>query len=55
MKVVNLSETNSVLNQFLKRNPFGGYSEDSMRFRRDMERMGEIMAYEINGTGLQAR
>ena len=50
MKVVNLSETNSVLNQFLKEIRSVDIQKDSMRFRRNMERMGEIMAYEISKT-----
>ena len=47
MKIVNFSESNSILNQFLKEIRSVDIQKDSMRFRRNMERMGEIMAYEI--------
>ena len=48
MKIVNFSESNSILNQFLKEIRSVDIQKDSMRFRRNMERMGEIMAYEIS-------
>ena len=50
MKIVNLSEQNSVLNQYLKEIRSVEIQGDSMRFRQNMERMGEIMAYEISKT-----
>ena len=50
MKIVNFSESNSILNQFLKEIRSVDIQKDSMRFRRNMERMGEIMAYEISKT-----
>jgi uracil phosphoribosyltransferase len=48
MKVRNLSEGNSLLNNFLKEIRDVEIQKDSMRFRRNMERIGEIMAYEIS-------
>jgi len=48
MKIINLSENNSVLNQFLKEIRSAEIQRDAMRFRRNLERIGEIMAYEIS-------
>jgi uracil phosphoribosyltransferase len=48
MKIVNLSEQNSILNQYLKEIRSVEIQHDSMRFRRNLERIGEIMAYEIS-------
>ena len=48
MKVINLSEQPSLLNQYLKEMRSVEIQKDSMRFRRNIERIGEIMAYEIS-------
>ena len=48
MKVVNLSENNSLLNQFLLEIRSVEIQNDRLRFRRNVERIGEIMAYEIS-------
>lgn len=48
MPVVNLSTTNSLVNQFLSEIRDAGIQKDSMRFRKNMERCGEILAYEIS-------
>lgn len=50
MKVVNLSETNSILNQYVSEVRDVDVQKDRMRFRRNVERVGEIMAYEISKT-----
>lgn len=50
MKVVNLSETNSILNQYVSEIRDVDVQKDRMRFRRNVERVGEIMAYEISKT-----
>lgn len=50
MKVINLSEQNSVLQHYLKEIRSIDIQKDSMRFRRNMERFGEIMAYEMSKT-----
>ncbi len=50
MKVVNLSASNSILNQYLKEIRSVDIQGDSMRFRRNLERMGEIAAYELSKT-----
>ena len=48
MKVINLSEQPSLLNQYLKEMRSVDIQKDSMRFRRNIERIGEIMAIEIS-------
>lgn len=48
MNIHNISEKNSVLNHFLSQLREVTIQKDSMRFRRNMERIGEIMAYEIS-------
>lgn len=45
-----LGATNSVFNQFIAEIRDENIQKDSMRFRRNLERMGEIMAYEISKT-----
>lgn len=48
MKIVNLGESNSVLNRFVSELRDVNIQKDSLRFRRNIERIGEIMAYEIS-------
>lgn len=48
MKVINLSEQPSLLNQYLKEMRSIEVQKDSMRFRRNIERIGEVMAVEIS-------
>lgn len=48
MRTVYLSEKNSVLNHFLAQIRDVGVQKDSLRFRRNIERIGEVMAYEIS-------
>lgn len=43
-----LNEKNSILNKFIAQMRDKEVQRDSMRFRRNMERVGEIMAYEIS-------
>jgi uracil phosphoribosyltransferase len=43
-----LSKQNSVFNQFIAEIRDAEIQKDSMRFRRNLERMGEIFAYEIS-------
>lgn len=49
-KVVCLGDQNSVLNRFVAEMRDSEIQSDSMRFRRNMERIGEIFAYEISKT-----
>lgn len=50
MRIINLSETNSVLNQYIMEIRDVRIQQDRLRFRRNIERIGEIMAYEISKT-----
>ncbi|MBE6239529.1 MAG: uracil phosphoribosyltransferase [Bacteroidales bacterium] len=50
MKVINLGQKNSVLNKFVAQMRDREIQKDSMRFRRNLERVGEIFAYEISQT-----
>lgn len=50
MKIHNLAETNSILNSFLAELRDIDIQKDRMRFRRNIERVGEIMAYELSKT-----
>ena len=44
MKVINLGEKNSVLNRFIAELRDKVIQKDSLRFRRNLERVGEIFA-----------
>lgn len=46
----NLGNCNSVLNNFIAEIRDKEIQKDSMRFRKNMERVGELMAYEISKT-----
>ncbi|MCB0570115.1 MAG: uracil phosphoribosyltransferase, partial [Phaeodactylibacter sp.] len=46
--IVNLSEQNSIANRFVAELRDVKIQQDSMRFRRNLERLGEILAYEIS-------
>ena len=48
MKVINLAEKPSLLNQYVKELRSVDVQKDSMRFRRNIERIGEVMAVEIS-------
>ncbi|KQB43336.1 Phosphoribosyltransferase [Flavobacterium daejeonense] len=48
MQIHFLSEKNSILNHFLAEIRDVNIHNDAMRFRRNMERIGEIMAYELS-------
>lgn len=48
MKIVNLGDSNSILNKFVSELRDVNIQKDSLRFRRNIERIGEIMAYEIS-------
>lgn len=50
MKVINLGENNSVLNTFIAEMRDIRIQKDSLRFRTNLERVGEIFAYEISKT-----
>lgn len=48
MNIINLSDQNSLFGNYLKEIRSVEIQKDAMRFRRNMERFGEIMAYEIS-------
>lgn len=48
MKVFNFAETDSILNQYVAEIRDVKIQNDRMRFRRNIERIGEIMAYEMS-------
>ncbi|WP_397364232.1 uracil phosphoribosyltransferase [Olleya sp. R77988] len=48
MHIHNLSKTNSILNQFIAEIRDVSVQKDSMRFRRNIERIGEVLGYELS-------
>jgi uracil phosphoribosyltransferase len=45
-----LNQKNSIINRFLSELRDSGIQQDRMRFRRNLERIGEVFAYEISKT-----
>ncbi|MFI1772658.1 uracil phosphoribosyltransferase [Thalassobellus citreus] len=50
MNIHNISEKNSVLNTFISEIRNVTIQKDSMRFRRNIERIGEVLGYEMSKT-----
>ena len=50
MKIHNLSQQNSLLNTFISEIRDVSIQKDSMRFRRNIERIGEVLGYELSKT-----
>lgn len=50
MQIINFAEHNSIINQFMSELRDVNIQQDRMRFRRNLERIGEIMSYEISRT-----
>jgi uracil phosphoribosyltransferase len=50
MQIHYISDQNSILNHFLAQIRDVTIQKDSMRFRKNIERIGEIMAYELSKT-----
>ena len=48
MEIINLGKQNSIFNHFIREIRDVSIQKDSMRFRRNIERIGEIFAYEIS-------
>ena len=48
MEIINLGNQNSIFNHFIREIRDIKIQNDSMRFRRNIERIGEIFAYEIS-------
>lgn len=50
MQIINFDETPSLINQYMTELRDVNVQKDMLRFRRNLERIGEIMAYEISKT-----
>ena len=50
MKVINFSEQNSVINHFMAEIRDKSYQKNRLLFRNNIERIGEMMAYELSKT-----
>jgi len=50
MNVINFSETPSIINQYMTELRDINIQNDMLRFRRNLERLGELIAYEISKT-----
>ncbi|MDR0961129.1 MAG: uracil phosphoribosyltransferase [Mediterranea sp.] len=50
MRIINFADTNSILNRYIAEIRDVRIQGDRLRFRRNIERIGEIMAYEISKT-----
>ena len=48
MEIINLGKQNSIFNHFIREIRDVSIQKDSMRFRRNIERIGEVFAYEIS-------
>ena len=48
MAVIDLSKTNSIINEYLSEIRDAAIQSDNLRFRKNMERCGEMIAYEIS-------
>lgn len=48
MKIIDFSQSNSILNQYVSEIRNVEVQNDRLRFRRNIERIGEIMAYEMS-------
>lgn len=50
MKIINLSDNNSIVNQYLTELRDVNYQQNRLLFRNNITRIGEMMAYEISKT-----
>ena len=48
MKIINLSDNNSIVNQYLAELRDVNYQQNRLLFRNNIMRIGEMMAYEIS-------
>lgn len=48
MKIIDFAETDSIINQYMAEIRDVQVQTDRMRFRRNVERIGEMMAYEVS-------
>ncbi len=50
MQVINFAEQNSVINQYMAELRDKGYQKNRLLFRHNIERVGQMMAYEVSKT-----
>ena len=50
MKIINLSETNSIISQYLAEIRDVDYQKNRLLFRNNIQRIGEFEAYEVSKT-----
>ncbi len=50
MQVINLSDTNSVIGQYMAEIRDVNYQQNRLLFRKNIERVGQLMAYEMSKT-----
>ena len=50
MKIINFDDTPSLVSQYMSELRDINVQTDMLRFRRNLERIGQIMAYEISKT-----
>ena len=50
MKIINFSESNSIMNQYLMEIRDVDYQKNRLLFRNNIQRIGELEAYEISKT-----
>lgn len=50
MQVKHIAQTSSILNKFMMEIRDKNIQKDSMRFRRNLERVGEVLSYEMSKT-----
>ncbi len=48
MEIINFAETPSLVSQYMAELRDVNVQKDMLRFRRNLERIGEIMAYEMS-------
>ena len=50
MQIINFSEQNSIMNQYMAELRDKNYQKNRLLFRHNIERVGEVMAYELSKT-----
>ena len=50
MKIHNFAESNSIINHYMAEMRDKSYQKNRLTFRHNVERVGELMAYEVSKT-----
>ena len=50
MKIHNFAESNSIINHYMAELRDKNYQKNRLTFRHNVERIGELMAYEVSKT-----